>query len=95
MPIPYFVRQKKNFLNKAKSGLWYAVIRKIQKRSEVNEKKIGEMVAMRSGFSRGVVKGGNARWSESLKSLFYGKQEYVVKIEKREVYPHALKPVFT
>lgn len=57
MPIPYLVRQKKNLLNKTKSGLWYAVIRKFQKRGGVNEKEIGELVAMRGGFSRGVVEG--------------------------------------
>ena len=57
MSIPYLVRQKTNLLNKAKSGLWYAVIRKLQRRGGVNEKELGELVTMRGGFSRGVVEG--------------------------------------
>lgn len=57
MSIPYLVRQKTNLLNKAKSGLWYAVIRKLQRRGGVNEKELGELVAMRGGFNRGVVEG--------------------------------------
>lgn len=57
MSIPYLVRQKKNLLNKTKSGLWYAVIRKMQHRGGVNEKELGELVAMRGGFNRGVVEG--------------------------------------
>ena len=57
MSIPYLVRQKTNLLNKAKSGLWYAVIRKFQRRGGVNEKELGELVAMRGGFNRGVVEG--------------------------------------
>ncbi|HBO07548.1 MULTISPECIES: HU family DNA-binding protein [Bacteroides] len=57
MSIPYLVRQKKNLLNKKKSGLWYAVTHKLQKRGGVNEKELGHLVAMRGGFSRGVVEG--------------------------------------
>ncbi len=68
MSIPYLVRQKKNLLNKAKSGLWYAVVRKFQRRGGVNEKELGELVAMRGGFSRGVVEGVLTAVSEVIES---------------------------
>lgn len=68
MSIPYLVRQKKNLLNKAKSGLWYAVVRKFQRRGGVNEKELGELVAMRGGFNRGVVEGVLTAVSEVIES---------------------------
>lgn len=68
MSIPYLVRQKRNLLNKAKSGLWYAVIRKLQHRGGVNEKEVAELVAMRGGFSRGMVEGVLTAVSEVIES---------------------------
>lgn len=58
MSIPYVVRRKANVLNDEKEGLWYATIKKLQKRGGgLTEDDLAWSISDRTGFSRGEIKG--------------------------------------
>ena len=55
MAIPYIVCRKVDATKKEKPQLWYAVGKKIQKKSGRTERDVAHRVAQRTGFHPGVV----------------------------------------
>ena len=57
MAIPYIVCRKVDATKKEKPQLWYAVGKKMQKKSGRTERDVAHRVAQRTGFHPGVVEG--------------------------------------
>lgn len=55
MAIPYIVCRKVDATKKEKPQLWYAVGKKMQKKSGRTERDVAHRVAQRTGFHPGVV----------------------------------------